>query len=135
MMRLIIPDKVTALTSAQVLPHIVILLPRLLLPRARLQLQQQASAAAAPPLPPAAAPPPPPPPHAQAISTALVRKFRTGEGAAINLSMLDAVVAFSWSRLRPPSPPSSCLPSSLPSTSPFPGAPPPPYHVSHHHVS
>lgn len=48
MMRLIVPDKVTALTSAQ------------------------------------------------AISTALVRKYRTGQGAHIHLSMLDAVISFSW---------------------------------------
>jgi crotonobetainyl-CoA:carnitine CoA-transferase CaiB-like acyl-CoA transferase len=48
MMRLIVPDKITALTSAQ------------------------------------------------AISTALVQKYRTGKGTHINLSMVDAVVSFEW---------------------------------------
>jgi crotonobetainyl-CoA:carnitine CoA-transferase CaiB-like acyl-CoA transferase len=48
MMRLIIPDKVTALTSAQ------------------------------------------------AISTALVKKYRTGEGSYIELAMLDATLQFAW---------------------------------------
>ncbi len=48
MMRLIIPDKVTALTSAQ------------------------------------------------AISTALVKKYRTGKGSHVELAMLDATLSFAW---------------------------------------
>lgn len=48
MMRLIVPDKVTALTSAQ------------------------------------------------AITAAVVQRYRTGKGTRIDLSMLDAVIAFAW---------------------------------------